>query len=614
MRIGLLSRAILRLRTDSARAFVHDALVLSYDELIAQNRSLETERRKFEALFRAAEDRAKTERELREQLEAEKALALRQLEELRKSYAILQQEFELQRRRIFEAKAERLDSKQLELEFEKTKAALDAMQEKLAEAAAAAGVTAPPAPPPGTSPKRKPTGRRKLDDSALPVEKVVLADPAMEALVRSGEAEIIGADVSSSLKYRRASMVRFVTEKPTYRVLKNADGTETTLVTAAMPPTIIPRSIGTPSLYAHIATDKFDRGLPLYRQEEEFGFAGVDLDRGMMSRWLEELGGTLGATILHVMKIEALATAMCLSTDATGILVQQGRDPTSKARRPCKKGHYFVQIADRDAVFFEYTEKETSAAVLEMFRGFAGYVQADAKNVYDVLFREPDEPPDPDIEPDPSARRELGCLAHCRRYFFEAAAVAKEPVAREALFRLRRIFEMDAKWKGEPPSKRKILREQFLAPELESFFALVHAEWEKVKGQRGLLRSGLGYARNHEHALKRFLEDGRLKLDNNASERALRKVAVGRKNWLFVGSDDHAQSTANLLSMIASAKLHDLDPEEYLRDIFRVLPHWPEDRYLELAPKYWAATRAQLDPVELEQEIGWLKIPPPPAS
>ena len=599
---------------------MHPLVVPSYDELIAENRSLEAERRRLdaerrrlEALLRAEQDRAKTERELRERVEDEKALALRQLEELRKSYAILQQEFELQRRRIFEAKDERLHSKQLELEFEKTKAALDAMQEKLAQAAAAAGVTEPPAPPAAPPAKRKPTGRRKLDESALPVEKVVLADPAMEALVRSGEAEIIGADVSSTLKYRRASMVRFVTEKPTYRILKNADGTETTLVTAAMPPTIIPRSIGTPSLFAHVATDKFDRGLPLYRQEEEFGLAGVDVDRGMMSRWLEERCGPLGATILHATKIEALATAMCLSTDATGILVQQGRDPTSKARRPCKRGHYFVQIADRDAVFFEYTEKETSAAVLQMFRGFSGYVQADAKNVYDILFREPDEPPDPDIEPDPSVRRELGCLAHCRRYFFEAAAVAKEPVAREALFRLRRIFEMDAKWKGEPPSKRKILREQFLAPELESFFALVHAEWEKVKGQRGLLRSALGYARNHEAALKRFLEDGRLRLDNNASERALRKIAVGRKNWLFVGSDAHAQSTANLLSMIASAKLHDLDPEEYLRDIFRVLPHWPEDRYLELAPKYWPATRAQLDPVELEQEIGWLRIPPPPA-
>ncbi|MCZ7681527.1 MAG: IS66 family transposase [Sandaracinaceae bacterium] len=558
--------------------------------------------------------RARDEREKREALEEEKALALRQLEELRKSYAILQQEHELLRRRIFAAKAERVDPTQLELEFEKTKAALDEVRRKLEAAAQAAGVIEPPAPPSLPQSKRKPRGRRKLDDASLPIEKVVLPDPEMQALVERGEAEIIGADVSSTLKYRRGSMVRFVTEKPTYRVIKNADGTETTLVTAAMPPTIIERSIGTPSLYAHIATDKFDRGLPLYRQEEEFADLGVSLDRGTMSRWLEELGGTLGATILHVMRIEALTKAMCLSTDATGILVQQGRDRKSKSRRPCKKGHYFVQIADRDAVFFEYTERETSAAVLEMFRGFSGYVQADAKSVFDILFREPDEPPDPDIEPDPSLRREIGCLAHARRYFFEAAAVAKEPVAREALFRLRRLFEMDAKWKDLPPSKRKLMRDQFLAPELDAFFAFVHAEWEKVKGQRGLLRSALGYARNHEAALKRFLEDGRLKLDNNASERALRRIAIGRKNWLFVGSDIHAVSTANLMSMIASAKLHDLDPEEYLRDIFRILPHWPEDRYLELAPKYWLATRERLDPVELEQEIGWLKIPPPLAG
>jgi len=145
----------------------------------------------------------------------------------------------------------------------------------------------------------------------------------------------------------------------------------------------------------------------------------------------------------------------------------------------------------------------------------------------------------------------------------------------------------------------------------------VRAEWEKVKDQRGLLRSALGYAKNHEAALKRFLEDGRLKLDNNHSERALRKVAVGRKNWLFVGSDDHAVSTANLLSMIASAKLHDLDPEQYLRDIFRVLPHWPADRYLELAPKCWLATRERLDAAQLDAEIGPLTVPPllakPPA-
>jgi transposase len=597
-------------RTDTrhpsvARPLVYLRVVLSYEELLAQNRSLE-------ALLRAEQDRARTEQGRREIAEEEKALALRQLEELRRSYGILQQEHELLRRRIFEAKAERLDPTQLEIEFEKTKAALDAMQKRLeAATAAASGTSEPPSPPDAASGKRKPNGRRRLDESALPTERIEIPDPAMELLVAAGEAQVVDADESSLLKHRRASMIRLIVAKKTYRLTKSPEsGTETTLVTAETPPSIIERSIGTPSLYAHIATEKFDRSMPLYRQEERFGLAGTPIDRGTMSRWLEQLGGTLGPTILHAMRTEALATAMCLSTDATGILVQQGRDPTTKARRPCKKGHYFVQIADRDAVFFEYTEKETSAAVLAMFRGFSGYVQADAKNVFDILFREPDEPPDDGIEPDPSKRREVGCWAHTRRYFWEAAAVAKEPVAREALFRIRRLFEMDAKWKKDvPPQKRKLLREQYLGPEIVAFFAFVEVEYEKVRAQRGLLRSALGYAKNQMDALMRFLEDGRLRMDNNHSERALRKIAVGRKNWLFVGSDDHAASTANLLSMIASAKLHDLDPEQYLRDIFRVLPHWPDDRYLELAPKYWPTTRARLDPRQLDDEIGALTVP-----
>jgi transposase len=96
---------------------------------------------------------------------------------------------------------------------------------------------------------------------------------------------------------------------------------------------------------------------------------------------------------------------------------------------------------------------------------------------------------------------------------------------------------------------------------------------------------------------------------NNVSERELRRVAVGRKAWLFVGSDDHAQATANLLTLIASCKLHQLDPELYLRDLFRVLVHWPNDRYLELTPRYWAKTRARLDPRELELPLGHLTVP-----
>ncbi len=252
-------------------------------------------------------------------------------------------------------------------------------------------------------------------------------------------------------------------------------------------------------------------------------------------------------------------------------------------------------IADRDHIFFEYSPTETSAVISEMFRGYAGFVQADAKSVYDILFREkrPSEPGD-----DVGCRTEVGCWAHCRRKVWEAT-VAKSVVAREGLARIGRIFALDASWRGRPPAEILGLRNAHLRPHLEAFFAWAEVEYDAVKEQRGLLRSALGYAVRQQGALMRVLDDGRLVLENNRSERALRNIAVGRKAWLFVGSDDHAHSAGHLFSLIASARLHGLDPEAYLRDLFRVLAHWPRDRYLELAAKYWASTRARLDPAEL---------------
>ena len=594
-------------------------MVPTYEELAIRNRDLDAElrllaerNRTLEALLKAEQDRAVHEREQREALAEKHSFTERVLADLKKNYALLQQEHELLRRRVFEAKAERIDSKQLELELEKTKTELDAMREQIEHATGTKLDDETDSPK--TRTRNRPTGRRRLDPASLPTEEIVVTDPEMEALVAEGVAEITGSDDSTRMKRRRGCTICLVTKRITYRTRKADGSDETTLVTAAAPVEIIERSIGTPSLYANIIVEKHDRAMPLYRQEERFEQEGVPLDRGTMSRWMNILGGTLGATVLHAMKQEAMRTALCLSTDATQILVRHNEEASSTKRRPCKKGHYFVQIADRDAVFFEYVERETSAAVMELFRGYEGYIQADAKNVYDILFREPDEPPDPDIEPDGKVRKEAGCWAHGRRYFFESAAVAKEPVAREALYRIRRIFETDARfWGRVAPSTRKLLREQFLKPEIDAFYVFARAELEKVQGQRGLLRSAFVYVTRQEDALRRVLENPHLKLDNNASERALRKVAIGRKNWLFVGSDDHAQTTANLLSIVASAKLHDLEAEEYVRDLLRVLPHWPRDRYLELAPKYWRATRERLDAAQLEAELGPLTVPPPRA-
>jgi len=547
--------------------------------------------------------------------ERERATALeRERDQLREAYQELQIEMELLRRRIFAAKAERMDTAQLLLEFAEKQKELDALVAELE----------PAAPATGPKTKRKPTGRRDLlRNKDLPVERLEIPDAEMEALVASGAAKRMGFEESASIKWRRGGAVCLVVARIKYRLAKNTDAADvsarldapalpTTLVTATMPPAILPRSLGTPSLYAKIAAEKFSRGMPLYRQEEQFQHEGCPIDRGTMCRWLEEIGAILGVSVVNAARLEAMGTAFCLATDATGIWVQPIATGDKK-RQACKRGHFFVQIADRDHVFFEYTERETSKAVLEMFRGFSGYVQADAKSVYDILFRDPDqEPPERDAAPDPAKRSEVGCWSHGRRGFWEAAVGAKETVAREALFRIGRLFEYEEKWRGLEPAQRKAMRDRFSRPEVEDFLAWADVEYRKVEHQRGLLRSALGYVRNQKEALGRFLDDGRLEMENNRSERELRRIAVGRKAWLFVGSDDHAEAAANFFSVIASAKLHRLDPEAYLRDLLRVLPHWPQDRYLELAPKYWAATRGRLDPVELEREIGWLTIPPPP--
>ena len=357
--------------------------------------------------------------------------------------------------------------------------------------------------------------------------------------------------------------------------------------------------------------DKFCDGLPLHRIEDRFARDGVPIDRGTMSRWVEDLGSTLGASVVHAARKDAIRTAFCFATDATGVSIQP---PPSDTRSPCTRGHFFVLIADRDHVFFDYTPKENSDVVAELFAGYSGYIQADAKSVYNLLFLPPHlrkrKPTDATDKADTCVRIEVGCWAHARRKFWEAA-ITKCPVALEALLRIRRFFELESQWRGLPPDQLQRLRDQSLRPHMLAFFDWAASHYDKVRDQRGLLRSALGYALRQKLPLLRPLDDGRLLLENNRSERALRTIAVGRKAWLFCGSDDHATAAGHVLSLIASARLHRLDPERYLRDLVRVLPYWPRDRFLELAPKYWPATRDRLDPQQLLAEFGPLRVPLP---
>jgi transposase len=541
---------------------------------------------------------------------------------LRKAYRQLMEQFELLKRRIFIAKAERVDATQLELEFEKTKKKLDVLAQQLGGNAAMADATpgadqpdAPGSRPSGKPPKGKTPGkgRRNLADrDDLPQRRIEIRD----ADVEKDGGTFIGWELSYKLGYQRPEAVRVVLARAKYKTpsadgeskplpddatVVEQDGKRFTIVTAPLPPLLIRRGLLAPSMLAHVIVQKFRFGMPFFRQEEQLEADGIELDRGTMARSTEDIGACLGAIVMACVD-DARKHAFCLSTDATGVAIRPEPLPDGR-RQPCRKGHFFVVLADKKHVFFEFQPKHTSAAVCEIFRGFSGYIQADAHAIYDALFR------GDAVDTGAAPPIEVACWAHARRRLWEAA-VSGFAVGREGLLRIRKLYELDQAWSKLPPSVRLQNRKTVLAPFVDEFFQWVHAQNDLSTQERGLVSKALGYAIRQELALRRFLDDGRLRMDNNNSENALRVVATGRKSWLFFGSDDHAEAAANLYSLIASCKLHGIDPERYLAEVIRIMPYWPRARYLELAPAYWAQTRARLDPVELEAELGFVSVPP----
>jgi len=176
--------------------------------------------------------------------------------------------------------------------------------------------------------------------------------------------------------------------------------------------------------------------------------------------------------------------------------------------------------------------------------------------------------------------------------------------------RIRAIYAADRILRRAPADERKALRALHVQPLVDDFFVWVHATKAVTPG-RNLATKALGYATNQETELRRILDSGDLPLDNTRAERALRKIVVGRKNWMFYGSDTHAEAAAAIFSVIASCRLHGLDPFQYLEDVLRVLPYWPSNRYLELSPKHWRTTRSRLRPEELAAPLSAFAVPPP---
>jgi transposase len=516
-----------------------------------------------------------------ERLRQERDVAEHEREQYRKLYMLVLYELERLKRQLFGKKAESVDPAQVQLAFEPVFEALARAQtgdagaqadveselQKLREAAQASG-----AEDKGKGKPRAKHGRRDFSEEQAPVETLVLEPP--ERSLPGGEHLIkIGEEVSEHFDYRPASIVRVRVVRPKYRrpTQSASAPSASPIVIAELPERPIPRSVAGPGLIAHVITQKFADHLPLHRQQVIFKRHGVHLPRSTLANLVQ--GGTmLLARIVNAMWKHAREHAAWLAVDATGVLVL--------AAEQCRRGHFWVVIAERDHVLFRYTKKHDGSVPAELFAGFVGYVIADASSVYHELYR------------NESGIVEVGCWAHARRRFFDALAVDRER-ALVAIGFIGLLYDAhDAATDPTTGITDTAKRTAGAAPVLSKFYQWIAEQRPRLADDSPLAKA-MNYVVNHREPLSRFLEDGRLRLDNNVSEVELRRQVVGRHNWTFCGSDDGAEWNAIATSLIASCQLHGIEPWAYLRDVLTLQPAWPSNAVLELAPKFWNETRQQ---------------------
>ncbi len=506
---------------------------------------------------------------------AERERAAHERDQYKKLYELVAIELERVKRHLrAQNKSERVDAQQVQLAFaevaklvvppELAQAIADQENEELAKPTAASD-----------KPSR-PHGRGKPAEH-LPVERIELEPPeALRSCPCCGEAKTkIGEETSSRLDYRPSSLVHVQIARIKYAPTCKCE--EGGVVIASVPDAApVDRGLAGPGLLAHVVVSKYADHLPLNRLEEGFERQGVHIARSTMCDWVEQVADLL-RPITDAMAKAALG-AHRIHTDDTGIPIL--------APGSTHKGHVWVYVADDDYVVFRYTPRRKSDGPREFLKGYTGYVQADAANLYDRLFGDAGGASE-------DAAIEVGCWAHARRRFFDAQLTDRER-ALVGLGFIKKLYEADRVVMKMPPSRRTAERQRLCSPVLAGFKAWLDAE-ALVVLPKAPIADAIGYTRNQWGALTRFLDDARLKLDNNIAERQLRRVAVGRKNWLFAGSENGAERGCVLYSLLATCKLHGVNPFEYLRDVIMRVGTHPARDVLELSPKTWKQKLQDLD-------------------
>jgi transposase len=475
----------------------------------------------------------------------------------------LQHQLEQLLRHRFGKKSERVDPAQLLL----------FAQEILAQAEPSPKPDPVPEPtPPPSAPKKNGHGRKPLPAS-LP-RKPVVHDVPPEQLPCPDcgtMRQCIGAEVREQLEYVPASLIVIEHVRPKYA----CPDCVANVVIAERLPEPIEKGLPGPGLMAHVITNKYADHLPLYRQEGILLRQGIEISRSTMCDWMA-IAAELLAPIVTRMQSEIL-TSKVVQNDDTPVKVQ---DHDGKG---LKTGRLWASVGDHDHpyVTYHYTPDRSRAGPEAIFKGFEGYLQADAYSAYDGLYTS-------------GKIIEVGCMMHARRKFYEARTTDPQRSHR-ALAWISLLYEVEREAKKHATegyeafvAARHALRGERSRPIFKEFHAWLEAEAPKVL-PKSPIGEAIGYALNHWAALERPLDEGFLELDNGASERALKPVAIGRKNWLFAGSDKGGQTAAVLMSLCTTCKNLGIDPQAYLRDVLERISTHPARRIEELLPDRWQA-------------------------
>jgi transposase len=464
------------------------------------------------------------------------------------------------KRMKFGRSSEQLDEKIAQLEF-----SLEELE---------ANEAAMPASPASVAQSEARAPRKPLP-SHLPRE-VVAHEPASgncQCAECGGKLHRLGEDTAEMLEYVPGHWKVFKHVRAKY-----ACGSCQKIVQAAAPSRPIERSFAGPGLLAHIAVSKYADHLPLYRQSQIYARDGVELERATMAEWvgaaeglIDPLTEALARYVLAAQKLHADDTPIPVLAPGTG-KTKTGRLWTYvRDDRPA--GDH-----DPPAVLFRYSPDRKGERPREHLKSFRGILQADGYAGFNGLY---DRKVDPLLE--------AACMAHARRKFFDLHAATESPVALEALERIAALYQIEADIRGMTPEVRRAEREARASPLLADLYAWLRATVRETSKKSELARA-ISYTLSRWEALTRYCKDGRIEIDNNAAERALRAVALGRKNFLFAGSDAGGKRAAAFYSLIGTAKLNGLDPEAYLREVFTRIADHPINRIEELLPWHLAAS------------------------